>query len=257
LSGYSTQTVGEGAFVTVSASPFPVLTAEVPTEGANADINAQLSYFFEVVPNSGNTTQTPVLLGVNATGSNTVNTTGNGVHGQPANDAASFLGLEVQSNSGGALVFSDTVSLIYQADINNDLSCSTSNTSTSAGAGVLGASTVSCGASSASGGITETGSYMISTNQVYVVTLQTDVTVGTANDGNANGAGTVEGIVTMDPTFTVPAGYTIVLSAGVGNGVPPAVPEPATWTMLGAGMGLLILAKRRVNRANRDGARAR
>jgi hypothetical protein len=98
---------------------------------------------------------------------------------------------------------------------------------------------------------------MISTNQVYVVTLQTDVTVGTANDGNANGAGTVEGIVTMDPTFTVPAGYTIVLSAGVGNGVPPAVPEPATWTMLVAGMGLLILAKRRVNRANRDGARAR
>jgi hypothetical protein len=50
FSGYSTQTVGEGAFISVSGTPFPVLTANVPTEGANADINAQLTYFFEVVP---------------------------------------------------------------------------------------------------------------------------------------------------------------------------------------------------------------
>jgi hypothetical protein len=259
LSGYSTQTVGEGAFITESVSPFPVLTADVPTEGANADINAQLTYFFEVVPNSGNTTQTPVTLGVNATGSNAVNTTGNGVHGQPSNSASTFLGLEVQSNSGGAVVFEDNVILQYANDINNDLSCSSSNTSpTPLGAGVLGASTESCGASSASGGITETGSYAISTNQVYAVTLQTDITVTTANDGNASGAGTVEGLVTMDPDFTVPAGYTILLSSGVGNGVQSGVPEPATWTMLAAGMGLLIVAKRRrVSRASRDGAQAR
>jgi hypothetical protein len=202
-----------------------------------------------------------VLLGVDATGSNTVNTTGNGTHGQPTNSAGTFLGLQVVSNSGGAPVFMDQAILQYEADINNDLSCSPENTSpTPVGAGFLGAATVSCGASSASGGINETGSYTISTNQVYVVTLQTDITVTTANDGNANGAGTVEGIVTMDPIFTVPAGYTIILSTGVGNGVQSSsgVPEPATWTMLAAGMGLLILAKRRrASRASRDDARAR
>jgi hypothetical protein len=202
-----------------------------------------------------------VLLGVNGTGSSAVNTTGNGTHGQPSNDAGTFLGLEVTSNSGGGVVFQDRVILQYEAGINDDLSCSPENTSPAPlGAGVLGAATVSCGASSASGGINETGSYMISTNQVYDVTLETNITVGTANDGNASGAGTVEGIVTMDPNFTVPAGYTLVLSAGVGNGVQgqSGVPEPATWTMLAAGMGLLIAAKRRsVSRANRDGAQGR
>jgi hypothetical protein len=260
FSGYSTETVGEGAFISVSGTPFPVLTADVPTEGANADINAQFTYFFEVVPNSGNPNPAPVLLGVNATGSNSVNTTGNGTHGQPTNSAGSFLGLDVTSNSGGGLVFQDRVILQYEAGINNDLSCSPENTTPAPlGAGSVGAVTVSCGASSASGGINETGSYTISTNQVYDVTLQTDITVTTANDGNAAGAGTVEGLVTMDPTFTVPAGYTIVLSTGVGNGLQgqSGVPEPATWTMLAAGMGLLIAAKRRVSRASRDGARAR
>jgi hypothetical protein len=258
FSGYSTQTVGEGAFISVSGTPFPVLTAEVPTEGANADINAQFTYFFEVVPISGDTTQTPVLLGVNATGSNTVNTTGNGTHGNPTNDAATFLGLQVVSNSGGAPVFIDRTIIQYEAGINNDLSCTPENTTPApVGAGFLGTVTVSCGASSGSGGINETGSYMISTNQVYDVTLQTDITVGTANDGNAAGAGTVEGIVTMDPTFTVPAGYMIITSAGIGNGAPAAAPEPATWTMLAAGMGLVILAKRRVSRANRGGVPVR
>jgi hypothetical protein len=200
-----------------------------------------------------------VLLGVNATGSNTVNTTGNGVHGNPSNDAGSFLGLEVTSNSGGGVVFQDKVILQYSSGINDDLSCGSTNTTPApVGNGFLGAATVSCGASSASGGINETGSYMIVTNQVYDVTLQTDINVGTANDGNASGAGTVEGMVTMDPTFTVPAGYTIILSAGIGN-TPAAsgVPEPATWSMLAAGMGLLVLAKRRVSRANRGGAPAR
>jgi hypothetical protein len=257
LSGYSTQTVGEGAFISASGFASPVLSAQVPTSGANADINAQLTYFFEVVPNGGSTTPAPVLLGVSAVGTNTVNTTGNGTHGNPSNSASSFLGLQVVSNSGGAPVFIDNVILQYQAGINNDLSCTSTTDSSAAGVGVVGASTVSCGASSGSGGITEAGSYMISTNQVYAVTLQTDITVGTANDGNASGAGTVEGIVTMDPTFTVPVGYSLILSASVGNGTQSGVPEPATWTMLAAGMVFLILANRqRVSRANRAGVAA-
>jgi hypothetical protein len=78
-----------------------VLSAQVPTTGANADINAQLTYYLEVVPNSGSLTPAAVLLGVNATGSSTLNTTG-GTDGNPTNSGNSFLGLQVTSNSGGA-----------------------------------------------------------------------------------------------------------------------------------------------------------
>ena len=36
-----------------------------------------------------------------------------------------------------------------------------------------------------------------------------------------------------------------VTSVGIGNGNVNGVPEPATWTMLAAGVGLLLVAKRR------------
>lgn len=247
LSGFpGTQTVGEGAFVTVSASPFPTLTSEVPTAGANAAIAAELEYYIEVVPINGNLTQTPVLLGVSAIGSDTVTTTGGP---GASNNANALLELQLQSNESGTDVFNDSVSLIYSAG--NSASCSTSNTSSVIGAGVLGAASVACSGSNASGRFTESGSYTIDSNAIYGVVMNANLTVGTSNDGLAQGGGTVQGIISLDPTFSVPAGYTLELSPGVGNS-PSATPEPATWTMLSAGLGFLILAmQRRVNRTIR------
>jgi hypothetical protein len=36
----------------------------------------------------------------------------------------------------------------------------------------------------------------------------------------------------LDPFFSVPEGYSIILSPGVGNSPIPSVPEPATWVMM-------------------------
>lgn len=48
----------------------------------------------------------------------------------------------------------------------------------------------------------------------------------------------------VDPVITLPAGYTLELSAGVGNSI-AAVPEPSTWLLFAAGMGLVGVHTRR------------
>jgi hypothetical protein len=119
----------------------------------------------------------------------------------------------------------------------------------------LGTAGIGCGGSSVSGGFNETGSYSISTNSLYEVVMIEMLQVGTDNNGLAQGPGTVQANAFIDPTFTVPAGFQIDLSPGVGNS---STPEPGTWAMLSAGIGLLAAAKvRRVNRSNRVSAPTR
>ena len=48
----------------------------------------------------------------------------------------------------------------------------------------------------------------------------------------------------VDPVITLPAGYTLTLSSGAGNSV-TAVPEPSTWLLFAAGMGLVGMQTRR------------
>jgi hypothetical protein len=256
LAGFSTETVGEGAFVSASGTSSPILTSEVPAgEGANAIANAELTYLIEVVPTSGN--PATVQLGVSSTGSLSVETNGGTLGSDNAN---ALVQLQLESDISGTPVFNDSVGIVYNAGLTSPptVTCiAVNNSPAPTGAGVLNSVSPSCGASSGSGGFTESGSYTISTNTLYLVVMQTNLTVGTSNNGDAVGTGTVQGLSTVDPIFTVPNGFTLELSSGVGNGSQGAVPEPATWTMLAAGMGLLILAKRRgVNRAGRDGARA-
>jgi MYXO-CTERM domain-containing protein len=92
-----------------------------------------------------------------------------------------------------------------------------------------------------SGGFNETGSYSISTNSLYEVVLNEIVTVGTHNNGFGEGAGTVQGTSFIDPTFTVPAGFQLDLSPGVGNS--STAPEPGDWMMVAAGLALLVFTR--------------
>ena len=194
LSGYSgTQTVGEGANVTITGSPLPSVNSQVPTSGANAIITAELNYLIEVVPVDGDPNVVPVQLGVNAVGTTSASTVANSspTIGGGLNDAADFLQLALLSDSSGTAVFSDTVTLQYVIGLSNQGVCSDSNTSTTTGAGFISNVSLSCGGSSASGGINETGSYSISANDLYEVVMIANITVATQNDGNANGSGSV------------------------------------------------------------------
>jgi hypothetical protein len=254
LSGYSTQTVGEGGNVTASGFPSPTTTSQVPLGGANAIINSEVTYYIDVVPVGGGSSVTNVLLQVNGTGSSSATTvSNNGL----ANDGNLFLQLDLLGAGGGA-VFNDISSVIYSA--NSTVApppCGIVNNSTFVGAGFVstpgvGGATIGCGSSTMFGGINETGSYTISTNSLYEVAMIANVNVGTSNDGLAHGTGSVQAFATIDPIFTAPSGYMIVMSAGAGNGLPGAAPEPGTWVMLVAGIGGLGAIKRRaVNRASR------
>lgn len=266
LSTYTTETVGTGAFVSASGFNSPTLTADVPTSVANAIVLGNLQYLLEVVPTTG--PSGGVLLGVNSTGSISVNTSGTSP-GDPTNDANEFtlIQLQLSSDSSGTPVFNDEVSIVYNAGTNNQGACvniqnTSAASSTIAGVATLNTNSVTCGSSSVSGGFHDTNSYTVQTGDLYVVTMEAALAVGCDNPGGLSGppppACTVEGLATVDPIFTVPSGYTLELSSGVGNSAQTSgVPEPATWTMLAAGMGFLIVAKRRrANRASRDGARA-
>jgi hypothetical protein len=81
--------------------------------------------------------------------------------------------------------------------------------------------------------------YIFSTNVVYSVQLSAGVTV-ISEPGNPESASAF-----VDPTYSVPTGYSIVTSAGIGNGVP----EPSTWAMMLLGFAALgFVGYRRVRR---------
>jgi hypothetical protein len=252
LSGFSTETVGTGANLTATGFSSPILTSSVPTSPANAIVDGELEYLIEVAGATG-----PVSLGVNSVGSISVSTAANGP-GDPSNDANLFtlVQLALESDESGTAVFNDEVSIVYNAGTTNTGGCNVGNSSTATstipGVATLGAVSVSCGGSSASGGFDDTNSYIIQANSLYLVVMQADLSIGTDNAGDLTpppANGTVEGLATVDPIFTVPNGFTLELSSGVGNTVASS-PEPATWVMFAAGMGLLgVAAGRRRTRS--------
>jgi hypothetical protein len=254
LSGYPGLAAGEGISVTATGFPFPSLTSTVPLSGANALMTSELTYLIAVVPTDGDSNVVPVEIGVNAVGSAFATTTGTG------NSGIADVQLALLSDESGTAVFDDIANIDYHPGVANNV-CEPGNDSSVLGAGFispppLGTAGIGCGGSSVSGGFNETGSYSISTNSLYEVVLNEMVQVGTGNNGLAQGPGTVQGNAFIDPTFTVPAGFQIDLSPGVGNS--SATPEPGTWAMLSAGIGLLAAAKvRRVNRSNRVSAPTR
>lgn len=88
------------------------------------------------------------------------------------------------------------------------------------------------------------GNYAFLTNTIYNVMLE-----GTVYAGCGLEACSASNRTMIDPVFTVPDGYQIQLSPGVGNSI-AAVPEPSTWAMiiLGfAGVGFMASRRGRLN----------
>jgi len=264
LSGFpGTLTAGLGTSVTASGFPFPTLSDQAPASGANVQNAAEITYLLEVVPIGGGTTQSPVQIGVNAVGTTSATTVSNVYQptGFPEeNSASNTVQLELLA-PGGDAVFLDSAVLAYTAGNSGTSTCTISNTSSAQGLGVVstpgvGGASVGCASSYMFGGFTENGSYSILTNVVYEVAMLANITVGCSNDGLAHGAGSCAASASVDPIFTVPSGFQLVLSPGVGNGA--TAPEPGTWVMLAAGIGLMIAARlRHFTRSNGGGAPAR
>jgi hypothetical protein len=226
-------TVGLGTTVTAMGSPLPTLSATVSgSTGGGAE--TQLLYYFEVVPIGGGTTVAPVEIGVTATGSTSTSTAG-------SLQSGNTLVQMVISGAAGTGV-NDEANVVYGVE-NCEPTCATFNSSSTLGAGFVSTpgvdgAVISEAGSSMSGGFTETGTYSEFTNLVYKVSLSENI--------QSSGSGGASSSVSIDPMITVPVGYELELSPGIGNGTPSIVPEPVgTWAVLSAGMVVLIAAKRR------------
>jgi hypothetical protein len=233
------------AKLTASGFGSPHMTASTGTTIDFGSIAAgTLLYFFEVVPQSGSTAPSPVKVGIDAKGSISVTTSGDG------QDSSSSVQLIVGTGPGGNIV-NDLAQVDYNAGCDPGLvpPCSTKDLSFVAGKGFVstpgvdGATLAAPGVSYMFGGFQENGTYALSTNTPYEVDMATTVNV-------AGGSGKAS----IDPFIVVPSGYNLELSPGVGNS---PVPEPGMWVPLAAGAICLLAAKRRsVNRASRCGVRA-
>lgn len=232
------QMIAQSTTVTAAGTPSPTLTASM---GNGGEAGTTLTYFFEVV-GSGST----VNIGVNSIGSLSTQTStggqpmgGNALQAVDAVEELLILG-----------VLSDT------ATINYTISCSPTcgqfgNMSNATGNGFVSTpgqngAFINSASSNMFGGINESGNYTISTNTQYEV----EMILNLQNIGSSGVAPTASATGSIDPIITVPNGYTLELSPGVGNSA-ATTPEPGTWALLTAGVAVLMAAKRRgANRGN-------
>ena len=81
----------------------------------------------------------------------------------------------------------------------------------------------------------------ITTNPGYVSSVDLEIEAGTGFSANPiAGYASADPFIFIDPSVPDASAYTITLSPGVANGLPGmgGVPEPATWAMMLAGLGL-------------------
>jgi hypothetical protein len=227
---------GLGSSVTALGFPSPTLSAVVKgSTGGGA--SAQLDYYFEVVPIGGGSTPAAVEVGIAAVGSTSSSTAG---ALQSGNTTVQL----VLSGAAGTGV-DDEANVFY--GVSCSITCSTFDSSSTLGSGFVstpgvGDAVIAESGSLMTGGFNESGTYSEFTNTVYKVALVENI--------QSAGSGGSSASASIDPIITVPLGFELELSAGVGNA--SAVPEPQTWAVLAAGIAVLIAAKRRkASRASR------
>ena len=185
------------------------------------------------------------------------------------------------TDSVGALATADAVvQLTYQIEILGapglvDLTVQSKSYSTSAGAGdasteldlkgmpgpIVGGPSVGYTYETGSNGGAPLGGFAESFNLNETYTTQADLPfavsmlVSAASQNFSTGSGS--GTSYLDPYFSVPNGYSILLSNGVGNSLPPAVPEIPTWSMMlfgFSGLGFWVYRYRTSRKAVSVGA---
>lgn len=95
------------------------------------------------------------------------------------------------------------------------------------------------------------GDFDFLANNKYYVWLQATVYAGASGLAGFDSA---TNHTIIDPVFTVPDGYQIQFSEGVGNSAVPPVPEPSTWAMMILGffgVGYMTYRRRNQNSALR------
>jgi PEP-CTERM motif-containing protein len=224
-------TANGNATLSISGFPFPSMSGSLTySQGSingGAAEQAELTYYFAVIPNNGNTSQTPVQIQVNSLGSIIESTSGD-LNASNVNITLQIPGV-LDDEAQAAYSYACTPSDCPPTIVNSSLTEGNGFVSTP---GVNGA--VIGQTSSMSGGINESGIYTVNTNTTYEVIMQMNA------QGGADGGGSASWY--LDPTITVPGTDTLQLSSGVGNS--SSVPEPATWTLLACGIGLICAAKR-------------
>ena len=215
------------AYVAIDGSPRVTAAASNTAYVGGTITSGTLSYNFKVIDTAHPNSNTPVTIGLSGAGS---------LHGSataPPSASATFNAANVTADL--------TVNYIYDEKATASFSnfcidatgiCQTVNNSTANVDVIFGAETTTY-----SGAFTLAGKPLnIDTNLLYGVTLSV-----------ALGLGGAPGVAyaTVDPTFTIPDGYTLELSPGISNG---AVPEPSVWALMIAGMGAVGSVSRRNRR---------
>jgi len=227
--------VGLNSTISAMGFPFPTLSATVAgSTGGGAQ--SQFDYYFEVVQVGGGATPAAVQVGVTATGSTSTSTAGSLQSGDT-------LVQMVISGAAGTGV-DDEANVVYGVeDCDPPKPCVTFDSSSTLGAGFVstpgvGGAVIAEAGSTMSGGFNETGTYSEFTNIVYEVSLKEDIQ--SAGNGGASSSAFI------DPVITVPNGYELEFSPGIGNSEPATgVPEPSSVILLVTALLAVALVLRR------------
>ncbi len=77
-------------------------------------------------------------------------------------------------------------------------------------------------------------------NKIYHVTIWSHVELWSSGGGGLTFEAMIDPYIEIDPAFNIGGEYSLAFSPGVGNSIGP-VPEPETYAMMVAGLGLLSL----------------
>jgi hypothetical protein len=223
---------------TISAMGFPLPTLSATVAGSTGGgAQSQFVYYFEVVQVGGGATPAPVQVGVTATGSTSTSTAGSLQSGDTL--------VQIVISGAAGTGVDDEANVVYGVEDCDPPKqpCVTFDSSSTLGAGFVstpgvGGAVIAEGGSSMSGGFNETGTYSEFTNIVYEVSLNEDIQ--SAGNGGASSSAFI------DPIITVPAGYELEFSPGIGNSEPATgVPEPSSVILLLTALLAVALALRK------------
>jgi hypothetical protein len=211
------------SIATASGSPKVTASASTVTGVGGTLTDSSLTYYFEVIPDEGQGALTPVTVGVTALGEISGSTT------SPPSSYGSLNSANVTADFQIAYTFNEITQAYYgYSCVLSDNDCSQTYNGSTPNV------TVNFGPTSTFSGVfsLQDAPLALITDHPYQVTLTAAIAIG-----DYPGVATAS----VDPMFTVPAGYTLELSPGIGNGVP----EPAAWTMMLVGVGGAGAALRR------------